>query len=74
MNERGELYGSARLLSVLRELNQPAAILQAVRDDVRAFAGDELERARFFPEDDRYLVERDLHVTHHLVDLNVPSQ
>jgi antibiotic biosynthesis monooxygenase (ABM) superfamily enzyme len=43
-------------------------------DDVRAFAGDELERARFFPEDDRYLVERDLHVTHHSVDLNVPSQ
>ena len=40
MNERGELYGSARLLNVLREQNEPAAILQAVRDDVRAFAGD----------------------------------
>jgi antibiotic biosynthesis monooxygenase (ABM) superfamily enzyme len=43
-------------------------------DDVRAFAGDELERAVFFPEDDRYLIERDLRVTHHLVDLDVPSQ
>lgn len=33
-------------------------------DDVRAFAGDEIERARFYPEDDRYLVERDLGVRH----------
>jgi serine phosphatase RsbU (regulator of sigma subunit)/CHASE2 domain-containing sensor protein len=40
MNERGELYGSARLLGVLRGHSEPAAILQAVRDDVRAFAGN----------------------------------
>jgi serine phosphatase RsbU (regulator of sigma subunit)/CHASE2 domain-containing sensor protein len=40
MNERGELYGSARLLGVLRGQSEPAAILQAVRDDVRAFAGN----------------------------------
>jgi adenylate cyclase len=39
MNERGELYGSARLLALLREQHDPATILQAVRDDVRAFAG-----------------------------------
>lgn len=38
-------------------------------DDVRAFAGDELERAVFFPEDGRYLVERDLAVTHYEDDL-----
>ncbi|MGH7516611.1 MAG: antibiotic biosynthesis monooxygenase family protein [Gemmatimonadales bacterium] len=31
---------------------------------VRRFAGQEEERAVFFPEDDRYLVERDLHVDH----------
>lgn len=31
---------------------------------VRAFAGDEPERARFFPGDDELLVERDLHVDH----------
>ena len=40
-------------------------------DDVRAFAGDDLERAVFFPEDDRYLVDRDLHVTHHEVDVHM---
>jgi len=37
-------------------------------DDVRAFAGDEIEKAVFFPEDDRYLVERDLGVSHYEVD------
>jgi hypothetical protein len=33
-------------------------------DDVAAFAGDDVERARFYPEDDRYLVERDSTVRH----------
>jgi heme-degrading monooxygenase HmoA len=32
---------------------------------VRGFAGSDPERAVFYPEDDRYLVERDLHVTHY---------
>lgn len=36
-------------------------------DGIRAFAGDEPGRAVFYPEDDRYLVERDLEVTHHAV-------
>ena len=31
-------------------------------EDVRAFAGDDIEEAVFYPEDDRYLVERDLGV------------
>jgi len=41
MNERGELYGSARLLSALRGLESaaPDAIVTALRDDVRRFAG-----------------------------------
>jgi antibiotic biosynthesis monooxygenase (ABM) superfamily enzyme len=39
-------------------------------DDVRTFAGDDVESAVFFPEDDRYLVERDLHVSHHEVDVH----
>jgi heme-degrading monooxygenase HmoA len=32
---------------------------------VRAFAGTEPERAVFYPEDDAFLVERDLHVEHY---------
>jgi serine phosphatase RsbU (regulator of sigma subunit) len=41
MNPRSELYGSARLLETVRALNAPApqAVVQALRDDVRRFAG-----------------------------------
>jgi len=34
-------------------------------DVVQAFAGDDIARARFYPEDDRYLLDRDLTVTHY---------
>lgn len=37
-------------------------------DSVRAFAGDQPEVAKFYPEDDRYLVQRDEHVSHYKVD------
>ncbi len=33
-------------------------------DVVRGFAGDDVSRAVFYPEDDRYLVERETTVTH----------
>ena len=33
-------------------------------DAVRAFAGDDPDRAQFFPGDDDLLVEKDLHVDH----------
>ena len=36
-------------------------------DSIRAFAGDEIDRAVFFPEDERFLLERDLSVTHYEV-------
>jgi heme-degrading monooxygenase HmoA len=38
---------------------------------VAAFAGPEPERAVFYPEDDRFLVERDLTVEHYQVDTAV---
>lgn len=31
---------------------------------IRAFAGDDYERARYYPEDDAYLLEREERVTH----------
>ncbi len=34
------------------------------REHLRAFAGDDIERAVFYPEDERYLVERHLTVRH----------
>jgi heme-degrading monooxygenase HmoA len=36
-------------------------------DDVRGFAGDDVEQAVFYPEDDRFLVDRDLRVRHYEV-------
>ncbi|HUA04839.1 MAG TPA: hypothetical protein VMB27_13120 [Solirubrobacteraceae bacterium] len=40
-------------------------------DAVKAFAGEDPEVAVFYPEDDRYLVERDLTVTHYDVARSV---
>ncbi len=37
-------------------------------DEIRAFAGDDISVARFFPDDDRYLIDRDLTVRHDTVD------
>jgi heme-degrading monooxygenase HmoA len=34
---------------------------------VRSFAGEDAERAVFYPEDDRYLIERETTVTHYEV-------
>ena len=43
-------------------------------DSVRAFAGPDIERAVFFPEDERYLVERELTVAHYEVfDPELPA-
>jgi hypothetical protein len=33
-------------------------------DAIRGFAGDDIERAVYYPEDDRYLVEHEDTVTH----------
>jgi heme-degrading monooxygenase HmoA len=34
---------------------------------VQGFAGTDIERAVFYPEDDRYLVDRDLTASHYVV-------
>ena len=40
-------------------------------DSVKAFAGDDYETAVFYPEDERFLVERDRTSTHYVVDTYV---
>lgn len=45
-------------------------------DSIRAFAGNTPELARYYPEDDQYLLQRPLHVEHHRIvasDLRVPK-
>jgi heme-degrading monooxygenase HmoA len=36
-------------------------------DAIRAFAGDDAERARYYPEDDAFLLEKEPFVTHYEV-------
>lgn len=36
-------------------------------ESIRRFAGEDIHRAVFYPEDDRYLVDRDLSVHHYEV-------
>jgi heme-degrading monooxygenase HmoA len=36
-------------------------------DSIRAFAGDDIDAAVYYPEDDRFLVERDDRVSHYEV-------
>jgi heme-degrading monooxygenase HmoA len=40
-------------------------------DSIRAFAGDDIERAVYYPEDERYLVQRDDRVAHYSVEDHV---
>ena len=35
------------------------------RDSIRAFAGDDIELARYYPEDDEFLLDRELTVKHY---------
>jgi heme-degrading monooxygenase HmoA len=62
-------------VSVFRHLDEPtrSAVFEVVSywrslDDIKAFAGHDISLARFFPEDDRYLTDRELTVRHDVVD------
>lgn len=49
------------------EGNEAHFVLTTIWDSiesVKAFAGEDYERARYYPEDDDYLIERDTYVTH----------
>jgi hypothetical protein len=77
MRQARELSGSRGSL-VLRRVRTGYAEFETIllfdsMDDVRGFAGDELDAAVFFELDDRYLVERDLEVRHYEVDVQMSS-
>jgi len=40
---------------------------------VRGFAGDDVDQAVFFPEDDRFLIDRDMTVAHYEFKGEVPD-
>jgi heme-degrading monooxygenase HmoA len=59
-------------LHVLRRIEGDVAhyLLMTLWDSweaIRAFAGDDVERARYYPEDDRWLLEKEPFVTHYEV-------
>jgi antibiotic biosynthesis monooxygenase (ABM) superfamily enzyme len=63
---------------ILRRVNGDRAEFETILlfdslDDIHAFAGDDIETAVFYPEDDEYLVDRDLVVRHFEVDVHVGS-
>ena len=72
MHAARELSGSRGTLVLRRDLGERTEFVTILLwdslDSVRAFAGDDPGRAVFFPEDDRYLVERELKVAHYEVD------
>jgi heme-degrading monooxygenase HmoA len=74
LNETGvrELCGTAgnRSVQVWRRLNGGRAEFVVVslwesREAIRAFAGEDIEVARFYPDDERYLVDREETCTHY---------
>jgi antibiotic biosynthesis monooxygenase (ABM) superfamily enzyme len=63
---------------VLRRMNDGYAEFETILlfdslENISAFAGDDVDAAVFFPEDDRYLVEREPTVRHFEVDVHVPG-
>jgi len=72
MESARRLPGSRGTL-VLRRVEGDRAEFETVLlfdslDDIRAFAGDDIDVAVFFPEDDRYLIDRELTARHFEVD------
>jgi antibiotic biosynthesis monooxygenase (ABM) superfamily enzyme len=75
MRNAREIPGSRGTLVLRRERAGYAEfetiLLFETMEDVRGFAGDELDAAVFFALDDKYLVERDLEVRHYEVDVHM---
>jgi hypothetical protein len=72
LKEYRETSGNQGAWAFWREVDGKAEFLAislwGSRDDVVAFAGEDIDRAVFYPEDDRFLVERDVTVNHYEVE------
>jgi heme-degrading monooxygenase HmoA len=71
VKEYAETAGNQGVLMLRRDESDRSEFVMVTLweswDAVRAFAGDDVERAVFYPEDDAFLVERDLTATHYEV-------
>ena len=63
--------GNRGVLGLRRIVNDRAEFflvsLWESEKSIRQFAGDEIEKAVFYPEDEQFLVDRDLRVSHYEV-------
>ncbi len=71
VKEYAETPGNEGVLMLRRDDSERSEFVMVTLweswDAVRAFAGNDIERAVFYPEDDAFLVERDLTATHYEV-------
>lgn len=63
--------GNRGVLALRRIVNERAEFLLISlwdsKEAIRRFAGDDIEKAIFYPEDKRFLIEKDEHVSHYEV-------
>ncbi|HEY0282917.1 MAG TPA: hypothetical protein VGC27_09875 [Rhizomicrobium sp.] len=65
----GNLWALAALRDLDAERSEIVTLsLWSSLEAIGAFAGDDLDRARYFPEDDRYLLTRPERVAHYSCD------
>lgn len=66
--EYRETPGNLGLIGLRREVGDRVKLLLVTfwesHEAIRRFAGPDIERAVFYPEDEKFLVERDEHVAH----------
>ncbi len=71
LTEYRKTPGNRGVLGLRRMVNDRAEFflvsLWESEESIHQFAGDDIEKAVFYPEDDRFLVERDNHVSHYEV-------
>jgi heme-degrading monooxygenase HmoA len=69
--EYRKISGNRGVLGLRRIVNDRAEFLLVSlwdsEDAIRQFAGNDIEKAVFYPEDDRFLVERENRVSHYEV-------
>jgi len=68
VRDYAKTHGNRGVYMLRRELGELCEFVMVTLwdslDAVRAFAGENYETAVFYPEDDRFLVERDLEARH----------
>jgi heme-degrading monooxygenase HmoA len=71
VKEYAETAGNRSVLMLRRDDGERSEFVMVTLweswEAVRAFASDDVDRAVFYPEDDAFLIERDLTATHYQV-------